>query len=69
MTHRQALGVERATLTWMRALSAPALTAEQMPQGGHSETAAAGLVPPEKLWTQVKALAIQHEGVPLRVDT
>jgi hypothetical protein len=69
LTHRQALGVERATITWMRALSSPALIPEQMPQGGHTETAAADLVPPEKLWAQVKELAIQHGGVPLRLDT
>ncbi|WP_405895194.1 hypothetical protein OG612_45035 (plasmid) [Streptomyces sp. NBC_01527] len=68
LTRRQALSVERAAITWMRALSGPALTAEQMPQGGHTETAAAGLVPPEKLWAQVKELAIRHQGVPLRLD-
>ncbi|MGW9595404.1 hypothetical protein ACWHLZ_34535 [Streptomyces chartreusis] len=51
LTHRQALSIERAAIMWMRAFSGPALTAEQMPQGGHMETAA-GLVLPEKLWAQ-----------------
>jgi len=69
LTHRQARDVEQAAIAWMRALTGPALTAEQMPQGGHTETAAAGLVPKETLWAQVKELAIQHGGVPLRLDT
>ncbi|MFF1269184.1 hypothetical protein ACFVZE_25460 [Streptomyces anulatus] len=69
LNHRQAVVVERAAITWMRALSGPALIPEQMPQGGHTETAAADLVPPEELWGQVKNLAIPHGGVPLRLDT
>lgn len=68
LTRSKALAIERAAITWMRALSDPALTAEQMPQGGHTETAAAGLVPPEELWTQVKKLAIQYGGVLLQQD-
>lgn len=61
LTHRQALSIERAAITWMRAFSGPALTAEQMPQGGHTETAA-GLVLPEKLWAQVKELSASTEA-------
>lgn len=68
LTHHQAKGVEDAAKTWMRTLSGPALTAEQMPQGGYTETAAADLVPPEKLWAQVKELAARHGGLPLRPD-
>lgn len=47
LTRCQARGVERATIAWMRALSSPALISEQMPQGGHTETAAADLPPGE----------------------
>ncbi|MFJ1874245.1 hypothetical protein [Streptomyces chartreusis] len=47
LTHRQALSIERAAITRTRAFSGPALTVEQMPQGGPTETPA-GLVLPEK---------------------
>ncbi|MEU2769327.1 MULTISPECIES: hypothetical protein [Streptomyces] len=69
LNYRQANAVEKAALAWMRTLSDAVLVADQIPQGGHTETAAADLVPPEKLWCQVKGLAIQHGGVPLRLDS
>ncbi|MCX5450275.1 hypothetical protein [Streptomyces nigrescens] len=69
LTHHQAKRVEDAAKAWMRTLAGPALTAEQMPQGGYTETAGADLVPPDKLWAQVKELAVPHGGLPLRLDT
>lgn len=61
-----ALRVEQAILRWWRAeLRLPAhLTAEEMPQWGHTETVSADAVSLPDVWSKVLELAAQLEATP-----